>query len=308
MRGKITRLILVLSAAFGMVGCASSAPPPSQKSEKPVILIAGFGSSYETGQRNLEDFDKAVRAAFPDHEILWGFTASFVVEKLRKAGMTTLFESKVPILHLEEAFTLFFEQGKRKVLVVNFLIMRGAEYRQVLDTPTTGLDVKYVHSLLYYDENIQNAVHALDDKIANDDETATIFCAHGNGKNLQYNAELELIDIYLREHYKNTYMVSMEGTPAWPPVREAVLASGVSRVRFIPFMLTYGDHISNDAMGDGTDSFKTQLGLPAEAEDGLASIPSIQNIFIERMRAVLAQFSTRIDVRFDIQFEMEFKL
>ncbi len=280
--------LLALLAALITVSCSSA--PESIVSEKPVILVAAFGSSYETGQKNLDDFDKAVRAAFPDNEVYWGFTASFIVDKLRKQGNTTMFSSEVPLLKIDEAFVWLKDQGYKDVLTVNFLIMPGEEYREVMKTPTNGLNVKYVHSALYYPENLQNSILALEDEIADSDDTATIFCAHGNEKHLQYNGELEQINDYLQLNYKNTYLVTMEGTPEWPPVREAVLSSGVSIIKFITFMLTFGDHMSNDVMGDEEDSLKSQLGLEATVTDGLASMPDFQNMYIQKMRSQMAQF------------------
>ena len=147
------------AAAVAMTGCATGGS--ASRGGKPVILIAAFGSSYETGQANLEDFDTAVRRAFPDHEVRWGFTASFIVNKLRNEGVTTLFESRVPVMKIDEVMKQLADEGKRDVLVVNFLIMPGGEYKEVMGTPTNGLNVKYVHSLLYYPENVQNVVLAL---------------------------------------------------------------------------------------------------------------------------------------------------
>jgi len=257
---------------------------------KPAILIAAFGSSYETGQKNLEDFDRAVRTAFPDSEVYWGFTAGFIVKKLRKAGTETLFERETPLLAIDEAYEHIKKQGITDVLTVNFLLMVGAEYREVLDTPAVEMNVKYVHPLLYYPENIENAPTALKGEFGNPTDTATIFCAHGNEAHLQYNSELEQIDDYLRENFQNTYLTVMEGTPEFSPVKEEVLASGVSKVRFITFMLTYGDHMSNDVFGDEEDSMKSQLGLEATVTDGLASISAFQDVFIDRMKSVYAQF------------------
>ncbi|RLW70784.1 MAG: hypothetical protein B6D68_00410 [spirochete symbiont of Stewartia floridana] len=284
MRHRMLPLLPIVLGVINMPGCTP------KKSSEPVILIAAFGSSYERGLGNLADFDRAVRSAFPGNEIYWGFSASFIVKKLQNLGIKTLFDSQVPLLDIEQALSHLRALGKSKVLVVNFLIMRGAEYRQILNTPTAGLNVKYVHPILYYEESIQNTVMALEDLIADGKETATIFCAHGNGRDIQYNIELELLDEYLKRNYQNAYLVSLEGTPSWPPVRDAVLGSGVNRVRFVTFMLTSGDHMANDVMGESPESFRRQLGLSAESTDGLASIPEFQRMFIDRMHQVMAQF------------------
>ncbi len=278
-------LLAVIAVLFG--GCRSTAGDADR--DRPTIVVAAFGSSYETGQKNLEDFDKALRAAYPENEITWGFTAGFIVKKLRKNGVETLFESHVPVRHISETLADLAAEGRRDIVVVNFMLMVGAEYREVMDQPTKGLNVKYVHPLLYYPENIQNAVSALESEFGGPGE-ATIVCAHGNEKHPEYNAELIQIDNYLRENYSNAYVAVMEGTPAFEPVRESIAASDVESVKYIAFMLTYGDHMSNDVMGEDADSMKSRIGLPGESSDGMASLPGIQNLFIQKIDTALKQF------------------
>ncbi|MDC7241158.1 MAG: sirohydrochlorin cobaltochelatase, partial [Spirochaetales bacterium] len=165
----------------------------------------------------------------------------------------------------------------------------GGEYREAMGIPTTGLNVKYVHPMLYYPENIQNIITALEGEFATGNG-ATIVCAHGNEKYPEYNAELIQMDQYLRENYDNAYVAVMEGTPEFDPVMETVLESDVDHIKFITFMMTFGDHMSNDVMGDEEDSFKTQIGLPAECSDGLASLPAVQALIVQKIDQTLAQF------------------
>ena len=82
----------------------------------------------------------------------------------------------------------------------------------------------------------------------------------------------------------------MEGTPEFDPVLEAAEAKGFDKVQFITFMLTYGDHMSNDVMVDEKDSMKMQLGMDAECTDGLASHPAVQGLFVDNMKIVMKQF------------------
>lgn len=114
--------------------------------------------------------------------------------------------------------------------------------------------------------------------------------AHGNEKHLEYNAELVRMDKYVRNNYKNTYVAVMEGIPEFGAVKDEVESSGVTNVQFVTFMLTYGDHMSNDVMGGEEDSMKSILGMPAECTDGMASDPNIQNLFIDNMKTVYKQF------------------
>ncbi len=286
---KISMLmVFALIALVLFSGCVST--KGAGVNEKPVILIAAFGSSYESGQANLNDFDKAVMEAFPGHDVRWGFTASFIVNKLREEGVDEVFDRKVKVQTLDEALDGLREDGIRNVVIQSLHLMVGAEFRQVMAADTSGLNVKYSYPLLFHSENIQNAVAALEQEIADSDEIATVFCAHGNEAHPEYNAELEQLDSYLRDNYKNTYVAVMEGNPEFGPVKDTILANGTEKVKFVTFMLTYGDHMSNDVMGDEEDSMKTQIGLPAECCNGLASLQPVQDIFIISIKAAVGKF------------------
>ncbi len=293
MRNIFIASLLLVSLAIMLGSCTSSAPlsESSADADKPVILITAFGSSYSTGQKNLEDLDRAYRNAFPDTEVYWAFTADFIVNLLRKRGVETLFERQTPLMKVEEAYDFLRDQGKKKIAVQIVMVMVGSEMRQVLDTPTNGLNVKYGYPLLYSPEDIPNTASALSSLFEESDDSYSIVTAHGNAEHMAFNSELIEMDEYLRQNFKNTRVATVEGTPLFDDemVRD-IHDAAVSKIHFIPLMLTYGDHITNDVMGDDVDSWKTILDLPAKAEDGMASNPSIQAIFISKTRRLLSQF------------------
>ncbi|MHB1253491.1 MAG: sirohydrochlorin cobaltochelatase [Candidatus Humimicrobiaceae bacterium] len=282
----IVIICLTVVILAGIIGCSQKKVIAS----KPVILIAAFGSSMESGEKNLADADKMIREKFPEYEIRWAFTAQIIIDKLKKAGKTTYFDRKVPIQNLEEAYAQLIAEGKTNVVVQCLHTMVGAEFRQVVNTPAKGLNVKYGFPLLFDPENIQNAVIALSDDFGDASNTATILCAHGNEAHPENNAQLIEMDNYLRSNYKNTFLACVEGPPEFEGVLEDVLNSGVSNVKFVPLMLTYGDHISNDVMGDEPDSWKMQIGLPATAANAMGSNPIIIGMFIKEIKSALSQF------------------
>lgn len=293
MKNKL--LVLALFLLSFLLGSCQKEKSPSfsdanQAADKPVILIAAFGSSYPSGQKNLNDFDKALINAFPGYDIRWGFTASFIVNKLRGQGVSTVLDRNVKVQTLQEAIDEIKSEGYKDLLVQSFLLMVGSEYRETLEADYSGLNVKFSHPLLYGDNVIPTVAKGFEAHIKDSPQWATIFCAHGNEKNPEYNEELVQLDNYLRENYNNTSLAVMEGHPEFSRVKEEVLASGAEKVQFISFMLTFGDHMTNDVMGDEEDSMKSQLGLEAQVNDGMASLPLIQDIFISSMKEVLNQF------------------
>ncbi len=285
-KGTIFLSVLAL-VAIGFSSCATMA---TKQVDRPAIVIAAFGSSYETGLKNLEDFDSAVLEAFPDADVYWAFTANFIVKKLRARGQNTIFAREVEVRSLDEVYEMLLEKGQTVVLVQSLHLMVGEEYREVLTTPAYGLNVKYSHPMLFYPENVEGSVVALSHAFGTEDDTLTILCAHGNEKHLEYNSELIQIDSYLRENYENTYLTVMEGEPNFDDLFAELDLEQFSKVKFITFMLTFGDHMSNDVMGDEEDALKVRLGLEATITDGMASDSYIQNLFISNMKDLLTQF------------------
>lgn len=285
---KLSLIPLVL-ALMSIVSCASTSD--TVVTEKPIILITAFGSSYESGMKNLEDMDSAYAAAFPDTEIYWAFTADFIVNKLRKQGTTTIFERETPLFNVTEAYDYLASEGKTEVAVQILMVMVGSEMRQVLDTPTPGLNVKMSYPLFYTPEDIQNTASALHAEFGKDEDTFTVLSAHGNDHHMVFNSELIEMDDYLIQNFHQVRVATVEGAPLFgQDLVDEIEASGATKMKFIPLMLTYGDHITNDVMGDEADAWKTIIGLPATAADGMASNPAIQNIYISKTKRALNQF------------------
>jgi len=293
---KLLNSLLAAAVLLSLFSCAGTAgvktgSDSADSQSKPAILLAAFGSSYESGQKNLEDLDTAYRQAFPDHEVYWAFTASFIVKKLRKAGQETIFERKAKFYTMDEAMDMFREKNIRKVAIQNVMVMVGAEYREVINTRTEGLNVKYGHSLFFNPEDIQNTASALSPEFGNPEESFTILSAHGNDHHPEFNAELIQMNEYLMQNYDNVRVATVEGSPLFgDSLVQEIKDSGVQKVKFIPLMLTYGDHITNDVMGDEEDAWKTIIGLEATAANGMASNPAIQEIYIGSTGRVLSQF------------------
>ena len=291
---KKTLLVVLLSAMVLLLGSCATGSAKSASSwgaDKPVILITAFGSSYESGLKNLEDMDTAYRAAFPDTEVYWAFTADFIVNVLRKRGVETVFERNVPLMNVTEAYDFLRDNGKKEVAIQILMVMVGSEMRQVLDTPTDGMNVKYAFPLFYSPEDIQNTASALSGSFGDPSDTFTILSAHGNDHHMAFNSELIEMDDYLVQNFDNARVATVEGAPLFGDELVAeVIDSGAENVKFIPLMLTYGDHQSNDVNGDEPDSWKSILGLPSSATDGMASNPAIQDIYISKTRRILYQF------------------
>jgi len=258
--------------------------------EKPVIVIAAFGSSFPEGQKNLEDADNIITEYFCGYEICWAFTSRFIMKKLKSRGQEIIFKRRVPVRTLDEVYRDIQKKGKTDVFVQGLYVINGIENKLVLNTPVKDLNVRYGRPLLNDIKNIKDLVNTLSSDFGDPSDSATILCAHGNGTHPENNAQLIELDRYLRANFDNTYLACVEGPPEFDGVSGDVAASGVAKVKFVPFMLTYGDHITNDVMGDEPDSWKTQLGLNASVTGGMAGNRKIIDIYIKIIESGLSGF------------------
>ena len=259
-------------------------------SPKPVIVITAFGTGSAVGQKDLENVDRLVTARYPDHEVRWVITSRIIRKKLLTSGQTTLFERQVPLKSLEEVYADLRKEGKRNIVVQCLLITAGSEYSDALMVATDDLNVEYGYPLLALPENIARTAGALAPKFG-DKDTATIICGHGNPDALAFNVPFIQMDKYLRKHYKNVFLTTLDGPPGTEPAFADARKSGLPKVKFIPFLIVGGGHLSKDIMGDDPESYRNQLGLPATAEAGLGNNPAVMSIWMESLDWTLAKFS-----------------
>jgi sirohydrochlorin cobaltochelatase len=256
----------------------------------PVIVITAFGTNSAAGQKDLENVDRLVMARYPDHEVRWVFTSGFIRKKLISLGQTTLFERQVPIKSLEEVYADLRKEGKRNVALQCLLTMTGSEYSDALMVAADDLNVEYGYPLLAPPDNVARTADALAPKF-NDEDTVTIICSHGNPKVFAFNVPLIQLDKYLRKHYQNVFLTTLDGPPGTEPAFADARKSGLPKVKFIPFLIVGGGHLSEDIMGDDPESYRNQLGLPATAESGLGNNPAVMSIWMESLDWTLAKFS-----------------
>lgn len=258
---------------------------------KPVIVITAFGTTSTKGQHDLENVDRLVTAHYPDLEVRWAITSPFIIRKLKEKGQTTLFARQVPIRNREQVFNELRAEGKTKVVVQPLLVMTGAEYFDVLLEPVDSLHVEYGYPLLGRPENIARVVKALEPRFGGED-TVTLICTHGNDKVPGYCIPLLLVDKYVRRHYKNVFVTTLHGVPGTGPAFEDTQKSGLKKVKFLPFLIVAGDHVSKDIMADSPESYKSQLGLEATADTGMGNDPAVMSIWIESIDWALANLKS----------------
>jgi sirohydrochlorin cobaltochelatase len=255
---------------------------------RPVILIAGFGTSQPSGLADLEHVDQLVSDRYPDHEVRWALTSGFILKKLRAGGMETLFSRQVPLRNLAEAYADLRADGKTDVVVQPLLTVTGSEYADLMMTPTDGLNVAYGYPLLAPPDNTAKLARALEPGFGAAD-TLTLICCHGNAKIPLLNVPLLQLDKYVRKHYQNVFVTSLDGPPGTEAAFADVKASGLGKVIFLPFLFTTGEHVVIDINGDEPHSYKSQLGLESTFVPGISRNLPVMQLWMESVDWALNQ-------------------
>ena len=69
---------------------------------------------------------------------------------------------------------------------------------------------------------------------------------------------------------------------------DVIKNSTVNHIRFISLMIATSTHVSEEIMGDGPDSWKNMVGLPAEIIDTMGENPVIIDYFATTLKSSLA--------------------
>ena len=279
----LTMLCVITLGTFSGIASGAQANEP-----KPVIALIAFGTSIPEAQKSFEDIDKAFAKAFPDYEIRWAFTAQFIIDKLAKEGQTTLFQRKEPIENPEKLFKELADKGVKNLYVQSLHVVPGGEYNELIDDNTYGMKVKYGAPLLGSDKDIAKVAKVLSREFGGSDEY-TIIAGHGNDHHKAHNTQLIKFNDYIKSHYKDVQLATVEGPIGTETAFAAIKESGLKKVRFVPFMIVAGDHIMNDVMGSEPDSWRSIIDLESTVTQPLGQNPDIVKIFISHLKAILPQ-------------------
>jgi sirohydrochlorin cobaltochelatase len=120
-------------------------------------------------------------------------------------------------------------------------------------------------------------------------DEAVVLVGHGTD-HPSWSTYLTLENILRQVHRPGIYVGVVEGYPGQEQVIEAVVKTGVKKVRLIPLMLVAGVHFIEDLCGD-EDSWKAAFeaaGLEVHVESaGIGTKREVVQIFIDHIREAL---------------------
>jgi sirohydrochlorin cobaltochelatase len=143
--------------------------------------------------------------------------------------------------------------------------------------------------LLSSPDDYESVVQKFANRFQNLGNQAVVIVGHGTDHPI-WSSYVALNHMFRDRFGSNIYMGVVEGHPTRDFIVDAVIRSGIKRVRIIPFMLVAGTHFQEDLVGKD-DSWKTALekkNISVSVEtDGLGFNQEIIGIFCKHIEDAL---------------------
>ncbi len=305
---------LLLAVSVSSVAVASDMKTHQEKS---AIVLAAFGTTYDSALGSLLGIQQTVEKAYPNTPVRFAFTSNIIRKKWHSRLNDKDYQDKHPevpqslyqVKNVLGAMADLQNEGYKNIVVQTTLLTHGEEYidlkayvdaldsietikekwkpfnKIALGRPLMGTWGKKFE----YRQDLKQLVEALsgDVELAKKNNTALLYMGHGNS-HLSTGSYYELGEL-LTATYPDTkiYVGLVEGHPAFDTVLAKMKSDGVKNVTLKPLMVVAGDHASNDMAGDEDDSWKVMLtnaGIKVTPVlEGLGSKESIQKIYLNHL-------------------------
>lgn len=277
------------------------------------ILVVSFGTSFNDSRADdIGAIESAIAAANPQWAVRRAFTAQIIINHIQA-------RDGEKIDNINQAMERAVANGVKNLVVQPTHLMHGAEYDEfsevvnsysdkfdsvVIAEPLLGKVGKNADAVNKDKEAVAKSIteaafakagyKSLD--AAEKDGTAFVFMGHGTSHTAKVSYS-QMASQMKNLNYKNVFIGTVEGEPEETEcsnVIEAVKAAGYKKVVLRPLMVVAGDHANNDMAGDDDDSWKSMFTAAGfdniECQiDGLGSIKSVQDIYVDHTAAALKQ-------------------
>ena len=270
-------LLIAVISAPGALNAASTA--------KPAIVLAAFGTTTNAFP-TYDQIDKQVKERFPGYEVRWAFTSKKVRHKV-------LEEQHKKLQSLLEVLTDLKANGFTRVVIQSFLLAPGKEWEAVVkqSREVTGITVAVGKPLLSSKSDEMTVLKVLSKEFPSDlKKNAVVLVGHGSPDpkaQATNNSFAQLLHSRYPDGNVFFGLVEFE-KPGKEEVLQEVRRSGATSVKIIPFLLVAGDHVQNDILGSGPESWKSELLKMGNYQingvrQGLGEQTEIVNIYLEHL-------------------------
>jgi sirohydrochlorin cobaltochelatase len=290
MTKKLKFLVFVLLViSYPLTLWAAAAKPA-----KPALVLAAFGTTTKAFS-TYDKIGQQVKEHFPGYEVRWAFTSKIVRRIVRQKQHKNLPSLPEVLQELKKA-------GYTRIAVQSFLLAPGEEWENIVkqSLAVPGIRVAVGQPLLSSKADEVKVLKVLSKEFPADlQKNAVVLVGHGSPDpkaQAAYNSFARLLHSRYPGGKVFFGMVEFEKPGRAEVVRE-VKKSGATSVKIIPFLLVAGDHVQNDILGSGPDSWKSELSNTGKSVQGvrrgLGDQKAIVDIYLKHLTRALQELQSK---------------
>ena len=264
-------------------------PEKNNLEDKSAIVILTFGTTFkETRKKNIDAIAQKIQAAHPNEKVVTAFTSRIVIKRIiKREGFC---EYQTP----EETLEKLFAEGFTNITLASLNLIPGIEYKYSVELfheykfkfkkITLSTPLMYWQGQKNFPDDILEVLKVLDFPPPKKN-TAIFLMTHGtlDPSNAYYSLMQEKINLFRED----IFIYTLEGFPSLEYCVEKIKNSAIKKIFLMPFMLSAGNHVLEDMIGDKKNSHKNILeSFGFEVEyflQGLGENEKIQQIFLQRV-------------------------
>ena len=239
------------------------------------LLVVSFGSSVEKTRKNITWTEQVLCSHMPQAVFARAFTSPRIRAALKKRGEE--------IFSPEQALEDLHKQGVTHVIIQPTHLLPGIDYEalvQQLQTYRGRFEGFLIGKpLLSSTRQVQILAQILMHHYPKQENVSLVYMGHGTEHfaNLVYPA-LEMM--MHTEGRSDCFVTTVEG---WPDFETAAERIETKEVCLIPLMLTAGEHVLEDMLGEDSDSLRGVMerrGKTVNAvREGLGSLEKVREMY-----------------------------
>lgn len=260
-----------------------------------------YGSLDPEARKTYEKIRAVYRREFEAPAVEIAFTAGFIRRRLAGTEGTAVESPLTALAELHDA-------GHEDVVVQSLHVAPGSEFHEAAALVAAlgtvrgkfgfrrlAMGLPLLAAATDYDA-VSEALAPEFDRVTgggevaaskrNPEETAVVLVGHGTAH--PADAAYSRMARVLQRDHRNAFLGTIDGFPGMAEALDEVRASGVRRVRLVPFLLVAGGHASKDIAGDGSKSWKSGFEEAGYEVDlnllGMGENPRVVEVFLEHTR------------------------
>ena len=250
---------------------------------KTPIVMTAFGTRGPA-RAAYDHLDGHLRAAFPDHPLLWAYSSRMVRHLQSRQGAAAMPGPEAVLADLAA-------RGHRWAVLQSTHLLCGHEFHRLLAAARQApLRVSIGLPLLTDPPDFDCLARLLADMAAAAEPAATVFVGHGTD-HPPWTAYPLLQGLVREAGARHAHVGVLEGRPGIEDVLCALSEAAIRDVRLLPLLLVAGNHFQQDLTGADPRSWQSRLraaGLKVEALDhGIGLLPQVADLFCRHIHEAL---------------------